>query len=151
MSGFSRLWQWILSHVRHTPHRAHHLKVGEWGEGCAAKFLKRQGFSIVGRNVRPNRHDELDIVAREGRYLVFVEVKTRKRGSPGRPSEAVGRTKQRSLLRGAASFLKQAHYPDLVYRFDIVEVVGAPEDALAPEITLLRNAFPFPKSHHYRP
>jgi putative endonuclease len=51
--------------------------VGAWGEGVAAVFLEQNGYRIIGRNVRPDRRDEIDIIARIGASLVFVEVKTR--------------------------------------------------------------------------
>jgi putative endonuclease len=116
--------------------------VGQWGEDQAAVFLEAKGFSLLGRNVRPNRHDEIDLVARSGDVLVFVEVKTRRREDFARPVRAVDRAKRHALNRAAAAYLRKAGYPDLFYRFDVVEVLGQPEDG-APVIRHLDNAFPF--------
>ncbi len=116
--------------------------VGEWGEDVAAAFLKVAGYTLLGRNVRPDRHDEIDIVVRDAETLVFVEVKTRRREDFGRPVTAVKKDKRHALNRAAAAFLRQAGFPDLYYRFDVIEVVGEPEDA-EPEVTHIENAFPF--------
>lgn len=116
--------------------------VGEWGEERAARYLMANGFTILGRRVRPNRHDEIDIVARTGETLVFVEVKTRRREDFGRPAAAVDADKRHALNRAAAAYLRKAKYPNLFYRFDVVEVLGEPEEG-APLIRHLDNAFPF--------
>jgi putative endonuclease len=116
--------------------------VGEWGEEQAAAFLKARGFTVLGRNVRPDRHDELDIVARAGETLVFVEVKTRRREDFARPMTAVDARKRHALNRAAAAWLRRAGYPHLFYRFDVVEVLGRPEEG-EPRIRHTENAFPF--------
>ena len=117
--------------------------VGKWGEDAATRFLEARGFRIVGRNLRPDRHDELDLIARQGEWLVFVEVKTRKRDDFARPIRSIDRKKKHALNRAAAAYLRTVHYPELYYRFDVVEVVGAPESSDPPAITHTENAFPF--------
>ena len=117
--------------------------VGKWGEEQAAAFLERNGFRIIGRNVRPDRHDELDLIARHGDWLVFVEVKTRKRADFARPIRSIDRKKRHALNRAAAAYLRSVRYPSLYYRFDVVEVVGAPESADPPAIRHIEDAFPF--------
>ena len=117
--------------------------VGEWGENQAAAFLKKNGFQVLGRNVRPSRRDEIDIIAKKGEVLVFVEVKTRAEEDFGRPARAVDRGKRHALNRAASAYLRSAKYPDLFYRFDIVEVVGLPEDTTPPTIRHIEDAFPF--------
>jgi putative endonuclease len=116
--------------------------VGEWGEDVAAAFLKEAGYKILGCNVRPTRHDEIDIVVQSEDTLVFVEVKTRRREDFGRPVSAVKSDKRHALNRAAAAYLRKAGYPEMYYRFDVIEVVGQPED-IQPEITHIENAFPF--------
>ncbi len=125
--------------VRGEPRTA---EVGRWGEAQAEDYLRRAGYEVLGRNVRPNRHDELDLVVRKGDVLVFVEVKTRGREGLARPSRAVDRAKRHALNRAAAAYLRQARYPDLFYRFDVVEVLGQPEEG-APLVRHLEDAFPF--------
>lgn len=122
------------------PPRAH--LVGEWGEDQAAHFLQQNGFKILGRNVRPARHDEIDMIAIKGQLLIFVEVKTRKHGHIVRPLRAVDQRKRHALNRAAATWLRKAGYPYYFYRFDVVEVIGQPEDN-SPEICHIEDAFPF--------
>jgi putative endonuclease len=119
-------------------------QVGEWGENQAVTFLKKNGFQILGRNVRPNRRDEIDIIAKKGETLVFVEVKTRNREDFGRPVRAVDKNKRHALNRAAAAYLKRAKYPNLFYRFDVIEVLGQPEDTAT--IRHLENVFSFERS-----
>lgn len=123
--------------------------VGAWGEEHAAAFLKKSGYTILGRNVRPNRHDEIDIVARTGDTLVFVEVKTRRQESFGRPMTAVDKGKRHALNRAASAYLRKARYPDLFYRFDVIEVLGRPEEGLPNEVRHIDNAFPFEKRFRF--
>ena len=117
--------------------------VGKWGEDLATAFLTRNGFDVLGRNVRPNRRDEIDIIAQKGETLVFVEVKTRRQEDFGRPVRAVDKGKRHALNRAAAAYLRNARYPNLFYRFDVVEVLGQPESTAAPVIRHLDNVFPF--------
>jgi putative endonuclease len=70
---------------------------------------------------------------------VFVEVKTRTREDFGRPIEAVGRQKQRQISRGGLAWLRMLDNPEILFRFDVVEVIIA-EDA-KPRLELVRNAF----------
>jgi putative endonuclease len=116
--------------------------VGAWGEERAAAFLKASGYTVLGRNVRPDKRDEIDIVARIGETLVFVEVKTRRREEFGRPMMAVDKDKRHALNRAAAAYLRKARYPNLYYRFDVIEVLGQPEEG-EPVIRHLDDAFPF--------
>jgi putative endonuclease len=116
--------------------------VGKWGEDQAVAFLKANGFAVLGRNVRPDRRDEIDIVAQTGETLVFVEVKTRRREDFGRPMMAVDKDKRHALNRAAAAYLRRAKFPKLFYRFDVVEVLGQPEEG-EPAIRHLDDAFPF--------
>jgi Predicted endonuclease distantly related to archaeal Holliday junction resolvase len=119
--------------------------VGQWGERLAVDFLKKDGFSIIGCNVRQNRHDEIDVIAQKGELLVFVEVKTRKAEEYGRPAMAVDQEKRHKLNRAAAAYLRKAKYPELFYRFDVIEVLGEPEEGDPLEVRHLEDAFPFEK------
>lgn len=123
-------------------------KVGLWGEDAAARWLSDAGYSIVGRRVRPTRHDEIDIIAKKGDVLAFVEVKTRKSEAFGRPAAAVNAAKKRALCRAAAAYLRRAGYPSLYYRWDIVEVVGAPEIP-NPKVNHIEDAFRFPTRYRF--
>lgn len=123
-------------------------RVGLWGEDVAATWLSNEGFFIVGRRVRPTRHDEIDIIAKKGDILAFVEVKTRKSEAFGRPAAAVNAAKKKALCRAASAYLKRVGYPNLYYRWDIVEVVGAPE-VPDPKVTHIEDAFRFPLRYNF--
>jgi putative endonuclease len=113
--------------------------LGRWGEKQAVRFLKRLGFKIIERNfVSPV--GEIDVVAREGDVLVFVEVKTRTEADFGGPLPAVNASKRRKLVQVAKSYLAGRRALDVKCRFDVVGVVqklGSDE----PEIEHVRNAF----------
>lgn len=123
------LWPW-----RRTP-----KPLGAQGEDAAAKFLKREGYSLLARNLRLGR-GEIDIVARDGDTIVFVEVKTLRTASDVfRPEDNVSHDKQRHLIAAAQRYMAQHPDPNAYYRFDVVSVV-LPENS-APQITLFRDAF----------
>lgn len=99
------------------------------------------------RNFRHRRGGEVDIVCRDCRSgeLVFVEVKTRRTRDYGSPSHAVDAEKRRLIARGAMAWLRLLEWPDIRYRFDIVEVVT--HDGAAPEVTIVENAFALPEPY----
>jgi putative endonuclease len=118
------------------------VDLGVWGEGQAADWLRRDGWKILGRRVRPNRRDELDIIAARDGVLAFVEVKTRTDERVARAGASINAAKRHALNRAARAYLRQAGFPDRIYRFDIVEVIGRP-DGSPPEIRHHADAFPF--------
>ena len=93
--------------------------VGQRGEEEAARFLEKRGFAILDRNVR-SRLGEIDLVARDGATVVFVEVKTRREGDA--PEAAVTGGKQRRLGRLAQQYLKWKRLGEVRGRFDVVAV-----------------------------
>jgi putative endonuclease len=93
---------------------------GKWAEELACRFLREQGMLIVARNWRW-RGGEVDIVAKDGEALVFVEVKGRRGDRFGPPEEAVTPKKRRHLWRSALAFLGQGA-GKVAVRFDVVAV-----------------------------
>ena len=142
MSFVSRLLQRLTGRDGIGKPQPRSAVVGLWGEEKAVAFLQANGFTILGRNVRPDKRDEIDVVARIGETLVFVEVKTRRSEDFGRPLMAVDKEKRHALNRAAAAYLRLAKFPNLYYRFDVIEVLGQPEEG-EPVIRHLDNAFPF--------
>jgi putative endonuclease len=122
-------------------------RVGRLGETLVAKFLRFQGMKILYRNYRAPKGGEVDIVCRDGDLLVFVEVKTRSSTAYGRPGRAVDRDKQALITRGAMAWLRELDYPDIVFRFDVVEVVL--EQDRAPHFQHLEKAFHLPEGLRY--
>ena len=130
-------WNWFRNRAnRPTPR----LELGERGEDAAARFLRRRGYKILVRRFK-SRAGEIDIIARQKDWLVFIEVKTRKTEQYGAPSEAVNKEKQRHMSRVALDYLRLLDNPRIKFRFDIVEVLLR-EDAQKPDdIRLFQNAF----------
>lgn len=104
-----------------------HLTIGAFGEAEAAKYLKKNRYKIIARNIHVGK-SEIDIIARKGNFLVFVEVKTRTVNKEipmySRPADAVNRSKAAYLIRGANGYIRENYnkYSDLYKRFDIIEV-----------------------------
>jgi putative endonuclease len=113
------------------------IDFGKRGEDLACAALEQRGYSIVARRYRV-RSGELDIVARDGQTLVFVEVKARADREFGTAAEAVTPLKQRKLIGLAEEYLMRHHLHDCPCRFDVVAIHL---DAAAPAIEVIQNAF----------
>ena len=118
---------------------------GVRGERETLDFLEARGYRVVDTNVRPlggMARGEIDVIAWDGEFLVFCEVKTRRTalGNQGTPAEAVDARKQKQLTRLAFAYLAKHNLDDVPCRFDVVEVVRRPPRP--PQIRLLRDAFP---------
>jgi len=117
---------------------ADRFQMGKRGESLACRELRRRGYAIVATRFR-TRLGELDIVARDGPTLVFVEVKARSSGRYGSPAEAVTWQKQARLCAMAADYLHRHRLDGVPCRFDVVAVRldrGQP-----PRIEVIANAF----------
>jgi putative endonuclease len=123
---------------------------GARGEAAAADFLRRErSFTIVARNWRNprDRREEIDLVARDGEVLVFIEVKTRAVGALVSGFNAVNTRKKAVLRRAATAYLRTLATPPVTFRLDIVEVALPP--GAAPEVHHYENVALFPK--HFQP
>jgi putative endonuclease len=114
--------------------------LGQVGESVARRYLRRQGFKILASNVR-SRLGELDIVARDGSTLVFVEVRTKATGEFGRPEASVTLRKQQQVVRAAQRYLATTVRRPVACRFDVVAVT-VPEGGGPPALEHIRDAFP---------
>ncbi|MDR3634602.1 MAG: YraN family protein [Isosphaeraceae bacterium] len=110
--------------------------LGDRGECAAARHLRGQGFRVLLRGYRTAR-GEIDLIARDGPTVVFVEVKARRRGEP---AEAVTPEKERRLTLAALQFLKANNLLECPARFDVVTLVW-PDDRQKPTVEHYRNAF----------
>ena len=113
---------------------------GKLGEDLACRELQRRGYRILDRRFR-TKGGELDIIARDGAVLVFVEVRARSGGTFGTPFDSVTWQKQHRLSRMAAIYLCQKRLPDTACRFDVVGVTGTAGGTL--NIEIVKNAFDF--------
>jgi putative endonuclease len=102
---------------------AQHNETGKQGEAEAVRFLEEKGYQIIARNYR-HQHAEIDLIARKGKILVFVEVKTRTNLSFGNPEEFVSHTKAKLVMKAAEHYVFATNWQhDL--RFDIVAITLA--------------------------
>ncbi len=99
------------------------------------------------RGFRAPGGGEIDLVARDGDTLAFIEVKTRASLDFGRPHEAVDAAKEALIIRGALAWLRALDNPDILFRFDIAEVLIPP--GAEPEFHLIRDAFTLPSHYIY--
>ncbi len=113
---------------------------GAAGERAAAEYLGKKGYEIVARNYR-SRFGEIDLIARGGGCLVFVEVKTRKPGAKVGPLEAVTPAKRRRIVKTALVYLSGPNgaAPGLQPRFDVVAVAFSGDGAVS--VRQIENAF----------
>lgn len=108
-------------------------ETGRQKEQQAAEFLQKKGYTILVRNFR-TRFAEIDIVAKDGSTLVFVEVRSRAYDSLVRPEESIDRKKQKKLTMAASAFLSGCREDFDAVRFDVVAISGD-------EVVHIQNAF----------
>ena len=108
------------------------IKLGKKGELQARKYLKKSGWTILETNWR-NPFGEVDIIAKKGEVIAFIEVKTRLSDSFGAPSEAVQKTRKLKYIRGANYYFSNKNI-DCTVRFDIIEIYKG-------ELNHIENAF----------
>jgi putative endonuclease len=111
--------------------------LGQRGENVAARFLRNHGYKIIQRNFRCDV-GELDIVAKDGKTLVFVEVKAREEDDPT-PETQINATKQHQMTKAAKFYLSRYGVPQPPARFDVVAIVWP--NGLGPSIRHTPNAF----------
>jgi putative endonuclease len=113
--------------------------LGQRGEEEAARYLKRKGYRILARHVDLPL-GELDIIAVDGRTIVFVEVKTRTSADAGHPSEAIDVRKEQRMTQAALAYLKRNGLLKYSARFDVVAITW-PAGGRRPVIEHYQNAF----------
>jgi putative endonuclease len=113
----------------------HNQRVGTWGEEIAAEYLAQHGFDIVTRNAR-TPYGEIDIIARQGETVVFVEVKTRTSDKMGLPEDSIT-TRKRQHMLSAAEHYAMEHEIDH-WQIDVISIERNP--GTEPKITHFENA-----------
>jgi putative endonuclease len=116
---------------------------GKIGEKAALEYLQKKSYKILATNFRFSRLGEIDIIAADGEYICFIEVKTRSSTLFGMPSEAVNRRKQNNIVKIAQVYLKQHNLSECCVRFDIVEIMVKKTcgHAEVEGINLIKDAF----------
>lgn len=113
-------------------------KIGDQGEDLAVSYLEAKGWLIFDRNYTFDKA-ELDIVATDRNYIIFVEVKLRSNTYFGRPEEHVTPAKERNLRKAAEAWIYERKMETAVCRFDVISIVQTGNKA--PEITHYKDAF----------
>lgn len=113
--------------------------IGRFGERVATSWLRSQGHLILSRNYRAPRGGEVDIIARDGKQLLFVEVKTRTAGQGIRPLDAINQKKQQLIARGAKHWISQLGHEKPAWRYDVIEVIVS--EGQKPCVNHVRDAF----------
>ena len=96
-------------------------KIGKEGEDYAVQYLQEKGYQIIQRNFEC-RQGEIDIIAKDKKEYVFIEVKTRQNLHYGMPSEAVTKKKQKHIWKATKYYLYSYKLEDKYVRFDVIEV-----------------------------
>lgn len=100
---------------------AQHNETGKEGERLAREYLQRNGYKVLETNWRFKR-DEIDIIARDGNVLVFVEVKSTTSDAWGEPAGKVTVKKQKNITRAADAYVKSNEL-DMEVRFDVISLL----------------------------
>ena len=117
------------------------LNVAKIGESLAVKHLKARGYRILAQNYRARR-GEIDLIARDGEFIVFVEVKTRRSLKFGLPQAAVTLQKQRQISKVALAYLQSRNLLDAPCRFDVIAIHLSPQLELL-KLEQIESAFDF--------
>ena len=114
-------------------------ELGNYGELLAKQYLQEKGFQILDENYR-NKLGEIDLIAKDGHTVCFIEVKTRQSIEQGQPYEAVNTWKIRKLSQMATFYLKHKfHTIEVNSRFDVISIVDDKKNP--PAIQHIKNAF----------
>lgn len=114
-------------------------QIGDFGEKYTVKYLKKNGYKLLERNYL-KRYGEIDIIAENKEYIVFVEVKTRNTNAIARAGEAVNFHKRRCLIKTASAYISE-HNITKFCRFDVSEVYIYSDTLKIQSINYIENAF----------
>lgn len=114
-------WLWTLIKSLWNRGKIRHRELGKYGEDIATQYLARRGYRIIARNVR-TYVGEIDIVAKEGDMLVFVETKTRKSLGFGPPYLAITQRKKKKLIQCSLCYIKMKNIKNPHWRIDVISI-----------------------------
>lgn len=107
--------------------KTRHLRLGRRGEAAACRYLRHRGAEVLLRNYRAPG-GEIDIIARDGLTLCFIEVKTRRATAINRPATGLSARQEDRIRHAAMTYLREIGHPRLPWRFDLVEVIMGRRD-----------------------
>ena len=123
------------------------LNIAKTGESLAAAHLKARGYDILERNYRAVR-GEIDLIAQDGDFIVFVEVKTRRSLKFGLPQAAVTTQKQRQISKVASAYLQAKNLFDAPCRFDVIAIHLSAQLKLL-KLEQIESAFEFQAANRF--
>ena len=113
----------------------HSQRIGKWGEDVAAEYLVERGCKIVARNTR-TPYGEIDIIAKQGNVIIFVEVKTRTSNKMGLPEESITARKRQHMVSAAEHYAAEHEIDN--WQIDVISIEGKPGST--PKVTYFENA-----------
>lgn len=132
----------LLSKNLYNKEKTTAVSIGNIGEEAAVQALKKRGYKIIERNYR-TKMGEIDIIAKDGEYTVFVEVRLRKSNAFGSPADTIDERKQQKIIKAAQMYAVKNDIYDNPMRFDAV-LINADTDGeklVNEEIQIIKNAF----------
>ena len=132
----------LLSKNLYNKEKTTAVSIGNIGEEAAVQALKKRGYKIIERNYR-TKMGEIDIIAKDGEYTVFVEVRLRKSNAFGSPADTIDERKQQKIIKAAQMYAVKNDIYDTPMRFDVV-LINAETDGeklVNEEIQIIKNAF----------
>ncbi len=137
-----KLIEKILSKNSYTKNKKTAVSIGALGEEAAALAIKKKGYKIIERNYR-TKMGEIDLIAKDGEYTCFVEVRLRKTNDYGSPADTIGQEKQRKIIKTATIYAIENNIYDTPIRFDVV-LINADVNGKIPkkaDIEIIKDAF----------
>lgn len=118
------------------------VSIGTLGEEAAVETLKKRGYKIIERNYR-SKFGEIDIIAKDGEYTCFIEVRLRKNDNFGTPAETINEGKRRRIISTAKIYASSKKIYDTPMRFDVVAITAVSEDGKLTNVNaeLIKDAF----------
>lgn len=118
------------------------VSIGALGEEAAVQAIKKQGYKVIERNYR-TKMGEIDIIAKDGEYICFIEVRLRKNNNFGSPADTIDMRKQQKIIRTAKYYAVTKKIYDTPMRFDAVLINAEPKDGKLTNIKteIIKNAF----------
>ena len=113
----------------------HNQKVGKWGEDVSSEYLLKNGYKVIGRNAR-TPYGEIDIVAKKGEIIIFIEVKTRTSNKMGLPEESITAKKREHMIACAEHYAMENEIDN--WQIDVISIEG--KLGTEPVITYFENA-----------
>ncbi len=132
----------LLSKNLYNKEKTTAVSIGNIGEEAAVQAIKKRGYKIIARNYR-TKMGEIDIIAKDGEYTVFVEVRLRKSNNFGSPADTIDRRKQQKIIKAAQLYAVKNNIYDAPMRFDAVLINAKVQNGklLDSDIEIIKDAF----------